>query len=110
MNWIQFGLVSTGVDEGAIDGFRLAQNYPNPFNPETTISYELPEQAAVNLTIYDMKGETIITLINNSVSAGNHRIKWDGNDSSGQLVQAGVYFCRLTAGGTEETIKMVYLR
>jgi beta-glucosidase len=110
LNWVQFALVSTAIDGRAIDDFHLAQNYPNPFNPETTISYVLAEQAAVSLTIYDIRGESMVTLLNEPMSAGHHQIKWDGKDASGQLVQTGVYFCRLDAGGITETIKMVYLR
>ena len=72
--------------------FRLKQNYPNPFNPETNIDFNLPVKSDIRLEIYNVLGHRINTLVNKQVSAGSHRIKWDGRDFLGRTVSAGVYF------------------
>jgi len=66
--------------------FALNQKYPNPFNPLTTFSYELPEQAYVNITIYDLLGRQIITLVNQTQGPGYKSIIWDANN-----VSSGIY-------------------
>lgn len=88
----------------------LYQNYPNPFNPSTIISYDLPEQSDVTLTVYDLKGREIITLANDMHIAGMHTVEWNGIDGSGNPVSTGVYFARLHTGDFSKTIKMVYLK
>ena len=90
--------------------FNLSQNYPNPFNPSTTISYELPELADVNLTIYDVTGREVITLENKERATGHYEVQWNGVDGSGNPVSTSVYFARLQAGDYSKTIKMVYLK
>jgi len=92
------------------ESFGLLQNYPNPFNPTTTISYELPEQASVTLTVYDIRGQEVMRLQDTEKPPGNFQVLWNGLDQSGIPVSTGVYFCRLTAGSYTQTIKMVYLR
>ncbi len=92
------------------DEYILQQNYPNPFNPSTTISYDLPEQSSVNLTVYNIRGEEIMTLQNTDKSPGNYEVPWNGLDRAGNQVSTGMYFCRLQAGEYNQTIKMVYLR
>ncbi len=85
-------------------GFALHPCYPNPFNPVTTISYDLPEPASVNLVIYDVAGKLVRTLVAaEAVGAGRHEQVWNGRDDAGQNVAAGVYFYRLDAGGYSET-------
>jgi hypothetical protein len=88
----------------------LRQNYPNPFNPTTTIKYSLSYGEHVTLAIYDAAGRHVITLVNADQSAGVHSITWTGSDEDGISVTSGVYFCRLTAGSSRETAKMVLLR
>ena len=102
-----------GLDEGSNkwpSEYVLIQNYPNPFNPTTTISYDLPEQSSVNLTVYNIRGEEIMTLQNTDKSPGNYEVQWNGMAQSGRQVSTGVYLCRFTAGNFSHTIKMVYLR
>lgn len=72
-------------------------NFPNPFNPSTTISYQLPENAAVTLDIYDMMGKKIASLVNGNKSAGYHSVVWNGMDVSGNGVASGMYLYRFTA-------------
>ncbi|MBD3374052.1 T9SS type A sorting domain-containing protein [candidate division KSB1 bacterium] len=90
--------------------FRLQQNYPNPFNPVTTISYYLARDTDVELAIYNMAGQNIITLLNGRQNAGAHQLQWQGIDRYGHQVGSGVYFYRLTAGEFIETKKMVLVR
>jgi hypothetical protein len=74
---------------------RLAQNYPNPFNPSTTITIALPERQEVSLTIYNVSGQKIKTLVNGRMSSGTHQVVWDGTDQQGRVVPSGVYLYRL---------------
>ncbi len=93
-----------------IENFALHQNYPNPFNSETLIRYDVPVYGPVDITIYDLIGMKIVTLVNGNHSAGSHQIFWNGTDQSGSLVANGVYICRLTARGFSTHIKVVFLR
>ena len=90
--------------------FRLKQNYPNPFNPETNIDFNLPVKSDISLEIYNVLGHRINTLVNKQVSAGSHRIKWDGRDFLGRTVSAGVYFYKLNAGEFTSTRKMMMVK
>jgi len=88
-------------------GHVLHPCYPNPFNPSTTISYDLESPAIVSLTVYDMAGRLVRTLVAaESSSAGRHEVVWNGRDETGQIAAAGVYFYRLDAGGFSETRRM----
>jgi hypothetical protein len=89
----------------------LRQNFPNPFNPETTISFDLSGDEVVSLTIYDMTGQVIRTIVNNQpMSAGNYKQLWDGRDSRGIKVGSGVYFYQLRAGNFIAKKKMTLLQ
>jgi hypothetical protein len=104
--------IITAIDEEnkQIHRYSLSQNYPNPFNPTTTISYSIPEQSTVNLTVFDIRGKEVIRLHDTEKPHGNYEVRWNGLDESGNQVSTGVYFCRLEAGTFSQTIKMVYLR
>jgi hypothetical protein len=99
--------VSIEVPKAAL---ALHQNHPNPFNPSTTISFTLPERERLSLSIYDVKGRLVKTLVDEMVGEGNQERIWDGKDASGSQVGSGVYFYRLTAGDKTLTKKMVMLR
>jgi flagellar hook assembly protein FlgD len=88
----------------------LYQNVPNPFNPTTAISFYLPRAARANLTIYDVRGRRVVTLVDGTVPAGFKRITWNGINTSGQQVSTGVYFYRLETGGRVLTRKMVMVK
>jgi len=88
----------------------LGQNYPNPFNPTTTIRYSLAEPGDVVLTIYDLTGSPVRTLVERRMLAGRHRARWDGRDASGLPVASGVYSYRLEIDGTGQNRKMVLLK
>ncbi|MEW5795915.1 MAG: T9SS type A sorting domain-containing protein [Candidatus Zixiibacteriota bacterium] len=90
--------------------YALAQNYPNPFNPETTIEFSLPTPSAVELTVYNVLGQQVITLVSGEYPAGEHRVIWNGDDDSGVPVASGIYLYRLTVGSTVLTRKMMLLK
>jgi hypothetical protein len=90
--------------------FTLAQNYPNPFNGETVISFANPSRQHLSLTIFNVLGQRVNTLLDGVVSPGEHTVTWNGRDDSGQTVATGVYFARLKAGDQSRLIKMVYAK
>jgi hypothetical protein len=90
--------------------FSLSQNRPNPFNPTTEISFSLPKPSEVNLTIYNILGEKVVTLTEGARTAGVHSVTWDGRDSRGITVASGVYFYRLDAGELTATKKMLMMK
>ncbi|NQT97536.1 MAG: T9SS type A sorting domain-containing protein [Candidatus Marinimicrobia bacterium] len=85
--------------------FTLYQNFPNPFNPITQISYQIPELSFVNLSIFNINGKLVSTLVNEQVQAGNYSVKWDAEDFS-----SGVYFYKIVAGKYTETGKAILLK
>ena len=90
--------------------FCLHPNYPNPFNPETTISYDLSEDGFVELSVYNMRGEKVTTLIKGNQEAGSYRLNWDGTNRNGEIVSSGIYFLRIASGSYSRTSKMVFIR
>jgi hypothetical protein len=103
----------TGVedDHGAIPkSFSLAQNYPNPFNPETVIEYSLAAPGNVTLTVFNVIGQRVATVVDEYQSAGNKQAVWNGRDDNGREVQSGVYFYRLTTDSFSMTRKMMLLK
>lgn len=85
-------------------------NHPNPFNPSTTIEYSLPERANVNVSIYNLLGRRVVTLVDRTIPAGTHQVVWEGKDESGAVVATGVYLYRVQAGEVIESRKMVLLK
>jgi len=92
--------------------FSLRQNSPNPFNPSTTISYSVPEDQSVqvSLKVYDLRGRLVCTLVNEERQPGTYSVFWDGRDESGQQVSSGVYLYRMRAGEFTQTRKMVLVK
>jgi hypothetical protein len=88
----------------------LAQNRPNPFSPATEIRYGLPKTGRVELTVYNVSGQVVKTLLDGDQPAGNWRVAWDGTDARGHRVADGVYFYSLKSGGRSLTKRMVVLR
>lgn len=89
---------------------QLSQNFPNPFNPSTTISYNLPTATQVELTIFNLSGERVTTLLKAPHSAGEHRIEWDGTNSRGERVSSGVYLYRLETDVGSLSRKMLLVK
>ena len=90
--------------------FALQQNYPNPFNPVTTLRYDLPEDALVSITIYDVMGRVVKTLINDQQTAGYRSLQWNATNNAGSPVSAGIYLYMIQAGDFRQTRKMVLLK
>ncbi len=88
----------------------LHQNSPNPFNPQTTIRFELPSVMRVQLSIFDVHGRLVRTLIDEQRGAGASTAEWNGRDDKGAAVATGVYFYVLEAGGSRSQRKMVLLK
>ena len=90
--------------------FQTYNAYPNPFNPITSLRYELPEESLVNITIYDMMGRIVRSLINTPQTAGFKSIQWNAKNDQGQQVSAGVYLYKIQVGKFRETKKIVLLK
>jgi len=90
--------------------FYLHQNYPNPFNPVTTVKYDLPEQSQVDITVYDILGRHIKTLVNGYQEPGIKTLMWDATDNEGRPVISGVYLYRIRAGDFEQTRRMMLVK
>ncbi|MDH4138682.1 MAG: T9SS type A sorting domain-containing protein [Anaerolineae bacterium] len=90
--------------------YSLAQNYPNPFNLSTAIEFGLPRRSEVQLSIYNVLGQSVMTLVQRTLSAGSYRVEWDGKDETGMVVASGVYLYELSAGAFVESRKMVVLK
>ena len=93
----------------------LLPTYPNPFNPETWIPFDLAQESAVTIAVYDSAGQTVRRLELGDLPAGSYRAKgkaayWDGRDAFGAPAASGVYFVRIEAGGFSETRRMVLLK
>lgn len=89
----------------------LENIYPNPFHAQTRISFYLPNSAQVNLAVYNIKGQKVITLINEECERGSHSLDWHGEDSQNRKVESGVYFYKMLVNGELESIeKCVFLK
>ena len=110
------------INGGSVRGFRLEKvrvvpeefivenNIPNPFNSQTEIRFELPEAARVCITVYDIRGQKVNTLINDHKPAGYHSVMWNGTNDSGQELVSGTYIYRVQAGHHTKIKKMVLLK
>jgi len=112
--WNMKEQVPVDVDgDGSFAGpipFELSQNYPNPFNPVTAIDYSLASQGRVTIEVFNILGQQVRTLIDQTQAAGNYTIYWDGCDNDSRAVASGIYFYRITAGDFVQTRKMMLLK
>jgi hypothetical protein len=90
--------------------YELHNAYPNPFNPLTTIQYALPVNTGVQMTIYDMMGRVVKTLVSGTQGPGFKSIQWNATNDRGESVSAGIYLCTIEAGHIRQTRKMVLLK
>ena len=106
------GFSAVGPEQDALPALTgLSSNYPNPFNPRTVIEYRVAATGTVRLAIHDLQGRLVRTLANEVRSPGRHEVVWDGCDSRGQAVSAGVYLCRLEGvNGVEDSRKLVLVK
>ncbi len=103
---------STSVKDGEIapKSFRLSQNYPNPFNPVTSICYTIPKNVKVTLSVFNLLGEKVATLVDQEQTAGDHSIQWNAMDDQGRKLASGVYFYKIQIDDLAVTKKMLILR
>ena len=108
------GLEPTAVIESRSEvtptSFALAQSFPNPFNAETTIRFDLPRSAQIELAVYSLAAQKVSTLAHGHREAGSYQVRWDGRDGAGHELASGVYVYRLTAGERVEARKLLLLR
>ncbi|MBU0690600.1 T9SS type A sorting domain-containing protein [bacterium] len=100
-----WGTVNATPAENIVTGYSLAQNFPNPFNSETSFTYTIPEAEYVSLSIHNLLGQEIATLVNSQMEAGTHTLNWTADG-----LAAGVYMYTLNAGNFSQTNKMLYLK
>ncbi|TDI87314.1 MAG: T9SS type A sorting domain-containing protein [Caldithrix sp.] len=112
----EFSAIIT-VEVGVPEAFALNQNFPNPFNPSTTINYQISTAALkdalateTTLTIFNILGARVLTLVNEEQGTGFYSVVWNGKDSDGLQVPSGVYIYQLTAGSFKETKKMLLIQ
>ncbi len=91
-------------------GVLLGQNSPNPFNPMTKLSFDLAAPAHARLSIYDVGGHLVKTVVDELRPVGRHEVMWDGQNAAGQQVPSGVYLYRLEAGGNVQTKRMMLVK
>jgi len=92
-------------DKGIPAAFSLSQNYPNPFNPTTVIHYTVPKTSLVNLSVFNLLGQEVKTLVNEEKSPGEYEVRFDGSN-----LPSGIYFYRLVAGDFVKTMKMLLMK
>jgi len=98
-------------DEIVIDnGILKMGNYPNPFNPSTTINFSIPDDATVDLAIFNVKGQKVKTLVNGILPAGQHKVEWNGKDDNEISVASGIYFYTLQSGEYQAMKKMILMK
>jgi photosystem II stability/assembly factor-like uncharacterized protein len=100
---------SSIISNEVIDANNCIEIHPNPFNPATTISFSIQKESEVNLSVYNVKGQKIKTLVHNELKKGNHSIIWNGNDETGKAVSSGNYYCKLNVNGKTEAVKKCLL-
>ncbi len=100
----------SAVGDGLPNVLHLTGAVPNPFNPQTDIKFSLPRDARVQLKLYDVSGRLVRSLLNESLTAGSHSVRWTGRDDAGKSVASGTYFMRLVADGETSVKSMVLVR
>jgi hypothetical protein len=93
-----------------VNEFCLDQNYPNPFNPNTTIQFRIARSGNYTLTVYNVLGQRLATLLNSNLAPGSHRAEWNGRDVNGKAVGSGIYFYILEGNGVRLSHKMILLK
>ena len=92
------------------DKYAFHPAYPNPFNPVTTISYDIPKNGLVIVTIHDLLGRKVRSLVNSTQTSGRKSTSWDGKDDMGNKVAGGMYLCQIHAGNFIQTKKLMLLK
>jgi len=90
--------------------FALGQNYPNPFNPTTRFTVDVPRSAQVEVAIYNVLGQKIVTLMTGDQSAGSYEMEWSATDAHNQVVPTGIYFIRMTSDNFSAVQKIMLMK
>ncbi len=90
--------------------FKLYTNYPNPFNPSTTIRYDLPIKTKIRVTIYNLLGQKVRTLVEGEQPPGRYTVLWNGKNDAGQPVASGIYICLLKSGHFQQSHRLILLK
>ncbi|MDI6804894.1 MAG: carboxypeptidase regulatory-like domain-containing protein [Bacteroidota bacterium] len=101
---ISSATLGIGGNDNLPDKYSLNQNYPNPFNPTTEISFAIPKMSKVNITVYNLLGQQITTLLNGELNTGNYSVVWNGTDTNGRIVGSSVYFYKITANSLDNSL------
>ena len=110
-NWYFGGYDPVSVDNMALpDAFAMHQNYPNPFNPTTQLNYDLPSESHTRILIFDVKGREVAELVNRDLQAGRYTALWNGKDTNGVSMPAGIYFARMITSDYAKTVKMLLVK
>lgn len=97
-------------DENTCKVFSLWQNFPNPFNSKTLFQFELSTSSQVDLTIYNVRGEKVKTLLDARKQAGTYMVEWDATNQCGMQVSSGIYLYQLRTESFSETKRLLYLK
>jgi len=107
----QFSGSLSSTNEASMMPARLLGNaYPNPFNPNTMVAFVVPEPSHIQIGIYDLKGNMVRNLVDESFIAGSYGRPWNGVDNSGRDLPSGIYFARMTSGNAVESVKLTLVR
>ncbi|NQU28808.1 MAG: Ig-like domain-containing protein, partial [Candidatus Marinimicrobia bacterium] len=108
---VQDGAVAVDIENAQQPQvFNLAQNYPNPFNPTTTINFSLPDPGKVSLSVYDLSGRLVNTIIDSYLPAGNHQVTWNGKNQTGADQASGIYIYQITILNKTLSRQMVLMK
>ena len=110
LEWMDQEMLSLKIYESLIINYHAYDPFPNPFNPVTTLRYDLPEDAMVSITIYDIMGRSIKSLVNSNQTAGYRLVRWNATNNLDEPVSAGMYIYTIQAGDFRQTKKMVLLK
>ena len=107
--------INTGVvmstDNDVLPGvFRLHQNYPNPFNPETMIQFDVPQRVDLILSVYDLLGRKVKTLVQDNLDIGSYSVKWSGLSDTGEMLPSGMYFYELNSSKFHSVKKLILVK
>jgi len=113
INGVRYGTISSvqdNVDNAIPQDIYLFRNYPNPFNAGTMISFQLQSTHHINLSVYDLLGRNIKTIINQELSSGRHEFFWDGREDKSKQLSSGIYICRIQSNSFLLQRKMLMLK
>ncbi len=110
--FLTWEIETTPINDYDIEPLKnIISNYPNPFNPTTNISFSLKDESYVEISIYNLKGQRVTSLVNGRLDSGNHTVVWNGDNVKGESVSSGIYFSKLKTDGEVVSIcKMILMK